>query len=189
MKHLSLLSIIPLALSISAHAAPETYLLDADHTFPSFSYNHFGYSTQTSRFNKTTGKLVYDNETGKGSADITIDMTSVDTGSPMFNEHIQGEDFFDTVKYPTATFKSTALRIVGNDPVALDGNLTIKGVTLPVTLKITNFKHMMHPMLKRDALGANATVVVKRSAFNAGKYAPFVGDDVTINIAIEAQKE
>jgi polyisoprenoid-binding protein YceI len=189
MKHLSLLSIIPLALSLSAQAAPETYVLDANHTFPSFSYSHLGYSTQTSRFDKTTGKIVYDKETGAGSAEIVIDMKSVNTGSALFNEHIQGEDYFDTAKYPTATFKSTALRVVGNDPVALDGNLTIKGVTLPVTLKITSFKQMMHPMLKREALGANAVVVVKRTAFNAGKYAPFVGDDVTINIAIEAQKE
>jgi polyisoprenoid-binding protein YceI len=190
MKVRQLLSVVSvLALPLVAQAAPETYVLDANHTFPSFSYSHFGYSTQTSRFNKTTGKIVYDKETGQGSVDITIDMTSVDTGSPTFNEHIQGADFFDTAKYPTATFKSTALHIVGNDPVALDGNLTIKGVTLPVTLKITNFKYMMHPILKRDALGANATVVVKRSAFNAGKYAPFVGDDVTIGIAIEAHKE
>lgn len=189
MKHLSLLSIIPFALSLSAHAAPETYVLDANHTFPSFSYSHMGYSTQTSRFNKTTGKIVYDKETGQGSADITIDMTSVDTGSPMFNEHIQGEGFLDTAKYPTATFKSTALRIVGNDPVALEGNLTIKGVTQPVTLKITHFHQMMHPMLKREALGANAVVTIKRSTFNAGKYAPLVGDDVTINLAIEASKE
>jgi polyisoprenoid-binding protein YceI len=191
-KHLPLLSpllVLLSVLSLSAQAAPETYLLDPDHTFPSFSYSHFGYSTQTSRFDKTTGKIVYDKETGAGSADITIDMKSVNTGSPMFNEGIQSEEFFDTAKYPTATFKSTALRIVGNDPVALDGNLTIKGVTLPVTLKITHFKQMMNPMLKRDALGANAVVTFKRSAFKAGKYAPIVGDDVTISIAIEAIKE
>jgi polyisoprenoid-binding protein YceI len=189
MKHLSLLAIVPLALSLTAQAAPETYVLDANHSFPSFSYSHLGYSTQMSRFNKTTGKIVYDKETGTGSADITIDMKSVDTGSSLFNEHIQGEDYFDTAKYPVATFKSTSLRVVGNDPVALEGNLTMKGVTQPVTLKISHFKQMMHPMAKRDAIGANAVAVVKRSSFNAGKNVPFVGDEVTINIAIEALKE
>lgn len=189
MKRLPLFSALLLALSLSAQAAPETYVLDANHTFPTFSYNHLGFSTQTSRFDKTTGKIVFDRETGAGSADITIDMKSVSTGSPLFNEHIQGPDYLDTANYPVATFKSTALRFVGNDPVALEGTLTMKGVTQPVTLKITNFKQMMHPMMKRDAIGANAVAVVKRSSFNAGKNVPFVGDDVTINIAIEAFKE
>ncbi len=185
-----LLSVVPfLALPVAAQAAPQTYVLDANHTFPSFSYSHLGYSTQTSRFDKTTGKIVYDKETGAGSAEIVIDMKSVSTGSTLFNEHIQGEDYLDTAKYPTATFKSTALRFSGNAPVALEGTLTMKGVTQPVTLKITHFKEMMHPMMKREAIGANAVVVVKRSSFNAGKNVPFVGDDVTINIAIEALQQ
>lgn len=185
----SLLFAASLALPLAAQAAPTTYVLDGSHTFPSFSYSHLGYSTQTSRFDKTTGKIVYDKETGYGTAEIVIDMKSVSTGNALFNEHIQGEDYFDTAKYPTATFKSSALRWSGNAPVALEGTLTMKGVTQPVTLKITHFKEMMHPMLKREALGANAVVVVKRSAFNAGKNAPFVGDEVTISIAIEALKE
>ncbi|MBU1236770.1 MAG: YceI family protein [Gammaproteobacteria bacterium] len=189
MKIRKLLSVASvLALPLVAQAAPSTYMLDANHTFPSFSYSHLGYSTQTSRFDKTTGKIVYDKETGDGTAEIVIDMKSVSTGSALFNEHIQGEDYFDTAKYPTATFKSTKLRFSGNAPVALEGTLTMKGVTQPVTLKITHFKEMMHPMLKREAIGANAVAIVKRSAFNAGKNAPFVGDEVTINIAIEALK-
>jgi polyisoprenoid-binding protein YceI len=190
MKVRQLLSVVPfLALPLVAQAAPITYNLDADHSFPTFTYSHLGYSIQTSRFDKTTGKIVYDADAESGSVDIVIDMKSVSTGSPTFNGHIQGEDFFDTAKYPTATFKSTKVRFVAGKPAAIDGNLTIKGVTLPVTLTVTGFKQMMHPMLKREALGANATTTVKRSAFNAGKYAPFVSDDVTINIAVEAQQE
>jgi polyisoprenoid-binding protein YceI len=190
MKVRHLLSVVPfLALPIAAQAAPQTYVLDEFHTFPTFSYNHLGYSTQTSRFDKTTGKIVYDKETGTGSAEITIDMKSVSTGNALFNEHIQGEDYFDTAKYPTATFKSTAVRLSGSVPVALEGTLTMKGITQPVTFKITHFKEMMHPMLKREAIGANAVAVVKRSSFNAGKNVPFVGDEVTINIAMEAQQQ
>ncbi|HTY04809.1 MAG TPA: YceI family protein [Rhodocyclaceae bacterium] len=187
MKRFALLSAVSLALAAPAHAAPQTFLLDANHTFPSFSYNHLGFSVQSSKFNKTTGTIVLDPETKTGSADITIDMKSVNTGSPLFNEHIQGPDYLDTAQYPTATFKSTAVRFAGDDPVAMDGNLTIKGVTKPVTLKITGFKHGIHPMLQKDAIGANAVTVVKRSDFNAGKNVPFVGDDVTISIAVEAQ--
>ncbi|MDD5247778.1 MAG: YceI family protein [Rhodocyclaceae bacterium] len=187
MKRLALLSLA--ALAAPAFAAPETFVIDNAHTFPRFSYSHLGYSTQLSRFDRTTGKVVLDQAAHTGAVDVVIDMKSVDTGSALFNEHIQGADYFDTAKYPTATFKSTAVRFDGDKPVAVDGNLTIKGVTRPVTLTVTSFQAMPHPMLKRDAIGANATTVVKRTDFNAGKYAPYVGDEVTISLAIEAIKE
>lgn len=173
----------------SAFAAPETYVIDGAHTFPRFSYSHLGFSTQLSRFNKTTGKIVFDRDAKTGSVDIVIDTKSVDTGFPLFNGHIQGTDFLDTATYPTATFKSTGVRFDGDAPAAIEGNLTIKGVTRPVTLTVTSFKAVPHPMLKKDALGANATTKISRTQFNAGKYAPTVGDEVTIDIAVEAIKE
>lgn len=175
--------------SASALAAPETYGVEPTHTYPRFAYSHFGYSTQISRFNKTSGTIVYDAEAKTGSVDITIDMKSVDTGYDVFNGHIQGADFLDTAQFPTATFKSTAVRFEGDKPVAVEGQLTIKGITKPVTLALTSFQKMPHPMLKKDAIGANATTVIKRSEFNAGKYAPYVGDDVTLTIAVEAIRQ
>ena len=177
------------ALSAPAFAAPETYVLDSAHSFPRFSYNHFGYSTQVSRFNKTTGKIVYDKEAKTASVDIVIDATSVDSGFPVFNEHLRGEDFFDTAKYPTATFKSTKVIFEGDKPKAIEGELTIKGITKPVTLTVTSFHAMPHPMRKKDAIGANAFTVIKRSEFNAGKHVPYVGDEVRIDIGVEAIKE
>lgn len=176
-------------LSSVATAAPETFVIDGSHTFPRFSYSHFGLSTQLSRFNKTTGKIVLDKEAKTGSVDVVIDTQSVDTGFDIFNGHIQGEDFLDTAKYPTATFKSTKVLFEGDKPVAVDGELTIKGVTKPVTLTITSFINQPHPMMKKDAIGANATTKISRTEFNAGKYAPNVGDEVTIDLAVEAIKE
>jgi polyisoprenoid-binding protein YceI len=173
----------------SAVAAPVTYGVDGTHTFPRFSYSHFGYSTQLSSFSKTTGKVLFDAEAKKGSVDIVIDMKSVSTGFSDFNEHIQGEDFLDTAKFPQATFKSTKVIFEGNKPQLIEGQLTIKGVTKPVTLTVTSFQAMPHPMMKKPALGANAFTVIKRSEFNAGKYAPYVGDDVRIDIAIEAMAQ
>ncbi len=170
----------------SAIAAPQTYLVEGTHTFPRFSYSHFGYSTQLSRFDKTTGTVVFDAEGKTGSVDIVIDMTSVNTGFTDFNGHIQGEDFLDTAKFPKATFKSTKVVFEDGMPKSIDGNLTIKGVTKPVTLTVSSFQAMPHPMLKKPALGANAWTVIKRSEFNAGKFAPYVGDEVRIDIAIEA---
>lgn len=172
-----------------ALAAPETYTIDPTHTFARFSYSHFGLSTQLSRFDKTSGTVVLDKAAKTASVDIVIDTTSVDTGYATFNEHIQAPDFLDTVRFPTATFKSTRVDFTGDEPTAIHGNLTIKGVTKPVTLKVTNFVNMPHPMLKKDAIGADATTVIKRTEFNAGKYAPNVGDEVTISVALEAIRQ
>ena len=170
----------------SAMSAPVSYNVDGSHTYPRFSYSHFGYSTQLSSFSKTTGKVVFDAEAKTGSVDIVIDTKSVNTGFADFNEHIQGEDFLDTAKFPQATFKSTQVIFEGAKPAKIEGLLTLKGVTKPVTLTVTGFQAAPHPMVKKPALGANAFTVIKRTEFNAGKYAPYVGDEVRIDIAIEA---
>ena len=170
----------------SAMAAPVSYNVDGSHTFPRFSYSHFGYSTQLSSFSKTTGKVVFDADAKTGSVDIVIDTKSVNTGFADFNEHIQGEDFLDTAKFPQATFKSTQVIFEGAKPAKIEGLLTLKGVTKPVTLTVTGFQAAPHPMVKKPALGANAFTVIKRTEFNAGKCAPYVGDEVRIDIAIEA---
>lgn len=176
-------------ISMAAVAAPETYVIDSTHTAPRFEYSHFGYSNQVSRFDNTTGKIVLDRAAKTGSVDVVIDAKSVNTGYATFNGHIQGEDFFDTAKFPTITYKSTKLNFAGDKLASVDGNLTIKGITKPVTLTVTSFQCMPHPMLKKDACGANAVAKIKRSEFNAGKYAPYVGDDVTLTFAVESVKE
>ncbi len=186
LKQLSLVTALFAALAGNALAAPVSYGVDSSHTYPRFSYSHFGYSTQMSSFRKTTGTVVFDAEAKTGSVDIAIDMKSVNTGFEVFDGHIQGEDFFDTAKFPTATFKSTRVVFEGDKPKAIEGQLTLKGVSKPVTLTVTSFQAMPHPMLKKPAIGANAFTVVKRSEFNAGKYAPYVGDEVRIDIALEA---
>jgi polyisoprenoid-binding protein YceI len=186
-KHLSATLALATLTAGAALAAPVSYTVDSSHTFPRFSYSHLGYSTQLSSFGKTTGSVVLDAQAKTGSVDIVIDTTTVNTGSVDFNGHIQGEDFLDTAKFPKATFKSTKVVFEGDKPAAIEGQLTIKGVTKPVTLTVTSFQAANHPMLKVPALGANAFVNIKRSEFNAGKYAPFVGDEVRIDIAIEAQ--
>lgn len=174
------------ALSGAAMANPVTYEVDSTHTFPRFSYSHFGLSTQLSSFSKTTGKVVLDAKAKTGSVDNAIDLTSVNTGFADFNGHIQGEDFLDTARFPTATFRSTRVVFEGDKPKSVDGQLTIKGITRPVTLNVTSFTTMPHPMLKKPTLGANAFTMIKRSDFNAAKFAPYVADDVRIDIAVEA---
>jgi len=190
MKLKSLVTLTALAaFSAAAQAVPSTYNIDNSHTYPHFTYSHLGYSIQTHKFDKTSGKVVMDFEAKTGSADVTIDATSVNTGFALFNEHLQAPDYFDTAKYPTITFKSSSMKFKGNTPVSLSGDLTVKGITQPVTLEVTHFKCMPHPMLKAPACGGNATTRIKRSDFNMGKGVPFVSDEVTLTLAIEAVME
>ncbi len=189
MKLQALASLTVLALATTAQAAPSTYIIDNGHTFPHFTYNHLGYSTQTHQFDKTSGKVVINFQGKTGQVDVTIDATSVNTGFPLFNEHIQDKEYFDTANYPTITFKSNEMTFKGNKVTSVSGDLTIKGVTRPVTLEVTHFKCMAHPIFKAPACGANATAVVKRSDFNMSKYVPFISNDVTLTLAIEAVME
>ena len=188
MKRIALLA-LSAGLSIPALAAPETYVIDNNHTYPKFEYVHFGYSVQQSRFDKTSGKVTIDRTAKTGSVDITIDTKSVNTGSDAFNGHLKGDGFFEVDKFPTITYKSTSVKFDGDKPATIEGNLTVKGITKPVTLTLTGFNCMPHPISKKDVCGANAVAKVKRSDFNLSKYVPNVGDEVTLSIAIEAGKE
>jgi polyisoprenoid-binding protein YceI len=177
---------LALVVSTAALAAPTTFTPDPNHTFVRFSYNHLGFSTQASRFNTTTGTVVFDPVAKTAQIDMVIDMKSVDTGSELFNGHIQAADLLDTADFPTATFKSTSVKFDGDTPTTIEGMLTIKGISKPVTLKVTAFKHGMN-MQKKDQIGADAVGTVKRSDYKADKYVPMVQDEVTVTIAIEAR--
>ena len=177
------------AFSLTSQATPETFVIEPTHTAPRFEYNHLGFSNQIHRFDRSSGKIVLDRTAKTASVDVNIDATSVNTGFAVFNQHIQGEDFFDTAKYPEITFKSTSVKFEDDKPVAIDGKLTIKGVTRPVTLTVSTFQIKPHPMIKKEAIGANAVAKIKRSDFNMGKNAPAVSDEVILSIAVEAVKQ
>ena len=124
-----------------------------------------------------------------GSVDIAFDLQSVMTGVPKFDEHLRGKDFFEVDEHPTATFRSSKVTFEGDAPAAVTGNLTIKGVTRPVTLQVTSFKCMPHPMMKVPACGANATAQIKRSDFGLSYALPAVPDDIQLTIEVEATRK
>lgn len=185
MKRMGLYAFLAAFTSV-AWAAPATYVLEGDHSFAHFSYVHVGFSKQTSRFDKTSGTITYDAAAKKAAVEVTIDMKSVSTGVAALNEHLQAADFFDVAKYPTATFKSTAVKFEGDRPASIEGNLTIKGITKPVTFTVTRFRQGPHPMSGKPAIGANATAKIKRTEFNAGQYAPMTSDEVELEVVVEA---
>ena len=188
MKRIAILA-ATLGIAIPAFAAPETYVIEGTHSFPSFSYTHFGFSTQQSKFDKTTGKITLDRAAKTGALDVSIDVASVNTGFDVFNGHLKGDGYFDVEKFPTITFKSSNFKFDGDKISTITGELTIKGITKPVTLAVTSLNCAPHPFTKKEMCGANANTKIKRSEFNAGKNAPAVGDEITLNIVVEAIKE
>ena len=188
MRKLALASFCMLGLVAPAFAA-DTYNIDPNHTFPRFEYNHLGFSTFHGQFDKTSGTIMLDRAAKTGSVDITVDMASIDMGNPKLEDHLRGDEFFDVEKFPAMTFKSDKVKFNGDVPVSAEGELTLHGVTKPLTLAITNVKCGMHPMMKREDCGAEVTGMLKRSDFGVGKFVPMVGDDVTLHIEVESIKE
>ncbi|QLI80589.1 polyisoprenoid-binding protein [Chitinibacter fontanus] len=187
MKKLILASILSAA-ALSAVAAPETFNVDPSHTFASFEINHLGYSTQRGSFQKTSGTITLDQEKKTGSADITIDASSLNTGWAARDKHLSSEDFFNVEKFPTITFKGKTFKFDGDKLSSVTGDFTLLGVTKPVTLNITGFKCAPHPMSKKPACGADAVATIKRSEFGMAAYVPAVSDEVTLRIQVEASK-
>lgn len=169
-----------------AIAAPEEFNIDPAHTYPGFAVRHLGISTQRGRFDKTTGRIVLDRASAGGSVEIAIDTTSISTGSTQLDRVLRGEDFFDVEKHPRITFKSRSVDFERGVLRSALGDLTLRGVTRPVTLAIEHFGCTRLPLLVRTTCGADASTTVSRSAFGMGSYAAFIGDDVRITIQIEA---
>ncbi len=189
MKTLSRLTAC-LLLATSAHGfAADTYVIDPTHTFANFEISHLGFSTTRGRFDKTSGTISLDLEKKTGSADITIDVASVSTGVDKLNEHLLKDDFFDVEKYPTIRFKSTDFKFKGKMLMAVKGDLTMHGVTRPVTLEVEEFVCKEHPLKKVQACGADATAKIKRSEWGMSTFSPNVGEEVTLRIQVEAHKQ
>ena len=173
-----------------AFAAPafsqENYRVDPLHTAATFSVSHLGLSLQRGSFGKTTGMVMLDRSARNGSIDVAIDAASVTSGSTSRETMLKGEEYFNVGQFPLITFRSTSLKFDGDRVVGADGELTIRGVTKPVTLTVADFKCAIHPATKKPACGAEVTASVKRSDFGMTKNQASTGDDVTIAIAIEA---
>ena len=180
-----------LAAPIVAHAAEESYVIDPTHSQPIFEVQHLGgFSTQRGSFGKMSGKIMLDRAAKKGAIDITIDTTSIRTFSERLDVQMKGEDFFNVAKYPTMTFQSTNVAFDGDRVVGAEGELTMLGVTKPVSLKVVNFVCGEHPFNKNSMCGAEATATIKRSEWGMKAGIPkAVSDEVRINLPLETYKE
>jgi len=172
----------------TAFAAPVTYDIDSSHTYPSFEADHMGLSVWRGKFNSSKGSVTLDRAAKTGSLDITVDIDSIDFGHDKMNAHAKSPDIFDAAKYPTATFKSKSIKYTGDVPTSVEGELTLHGVTKPLTLQINKFKCIMHPMRKKEACGADVVGTFKRSDFGIDYALPNFSPEVKLAIQVEAVK-
>jgi polyisoprenoid-binding protein YceI len=172
----------------SAIAAPVTYTVDPNHTYPSFEADHFGgLSVWRGKFDKSSGTIVLDKDKSSGTVDITVDASSIDFGHAKLNEHAKSAELFDVEKFPTATYKGTLAKFKDGAPTEVEGQFTLHGVTKPLTLKINQFKCMISPMTKKEVCGADASATFNRSDFGVSfgdKYG--FKQEVKLQIQVEA---
>jgi polyisoprenoid-binding protein YceI len=179
-----------LTLLLAAPASAQvSYTVDPEHTFPSFEFSHLGLSTHRGRFNRTSGKILLDWQRKTGKVDISIETASVDTGVDSLDELLRGQEFFDATRNPTVEFRSEQVVFEGERLVGVDGLLTIRGISRPVSLTVTHFKCGLNPAKLRRACGADAEASVRRSEFGMPKFLPFIGDELKLRIQVEALQE
>lgn len=190
-KSLFSLLAVAAATALTAGAAQAAnYAIDPTHTFVTFEIGHFGASTNRARFDKKQGTVEFDRAAKTGKVDITIDTTSVNSGTPQFDKHLQSADLFDAAKHPTIKFVSDKFSFNGDKVSEVSGQLTLLGKTAPVTLKATQFNCYDSPMLKREVCGGDFETTIDRTQWgmNYGVEWGFP-KNVRLVVQIEAVKQ
>lgn len=175
-----------LVLAIPVHAT--TYTLEPDYTQGVFRWNHLGFSSPAAQFAQGAGTLEFDQaQPTHSSVQVTIPLATLSTGVPALDEDFRSKEFFDTGRFATATFKSTRVQQgKTKDRLHVTGDLTVHGVTKPVTLEVRVVKIGTNPRTGLPTVGFEATTQLKRSDFGLGAYVPQVGDEIQLQIISQA---
>lgn len=170
-----------------AAAQEQAYNIDPEHTFPTYAIEHFGVSMQQGRFNSTQGRIILNPAAKSGSAEIVVQTASIDSGLADLNRKLRGEDFFDATRYPRITYRASNVRFDGDLPVALEGQLTMHGVTQPLVLEVSGFRCTTHPLAGGKRCGAQARGTIRRSDFGISRFKPpLLGEEIQLSIVVEA---
>jgi len=178
------LALAPLA----ALAAPQNFKIDPEHTYPSLEFSHMGISVWRGKFDKTEGRVVLDREARTGTVEVRVQTASIDFGHPKMREMAVSDDWLDSAKYPVMTYKGT-LRFAGDTPASVEGDLTMRGVTRPLTLRIVSFQCIEHPFFKREVCGADAEGELNRADYGMTLYSDGDLGKIRMRIQVEAMKE
>ena len=186
----SLIATTLAAATLSAQAQSATYAVDPTHTFATFEIDHFGASTNRGRFDKKSGTVQLDKAAKTGKVELTLDTTSINTGTAAFDKHLQSKDFFNTAEFPTAKFVADKFVFNGDKVSDVSGTLTLLGKTNPVTLKASKFNCYMSPMLKVEVCGGDFETTLVRSSYGMGWGLNFgFSDNVRLVVQVEAVKQ
>jgi polyisoprenoid-binding protein YceI len=184
------------ALPLAALAAPESYTFDNPHTQPAFGIDYVGFLTVRGRFDKSAGKFTIDRAAKAGSLDLAVESSSITTGDNergarprTRDEHLRSPDFFNVAEFPRMTYKASNVKFAGDAPTEVEGQLTLLGVTKPLTLKVERWKCGIHPFSKKEACGADVSGKFKRSDFGMKYGIPAIGDEVTLTFGFLAFKD
>lgn len=185
-----LVAAVSLAAAVPAAAAPETFVIDSAHTIPTFTVLHMGFTKQHGRFDKAEGRIAIDFAARKGSVEFTVYTGSLDMGENAWTEHLSSEGLFNVKNFPTMTYKSDHL-IFDSDGhvVAAEGTLTMLGVAKPVLVTVNDFKCGTNPENHKYLCAGDVTADIKRSDFGLTKYLGAVGDDVKVEVPVEAYRQ
>jgi polyisoprenoid-binding protein YceI len=171
----------------SAPLYATTYTLEADYTQGVFRWNHLGFSSPAAQFAQGAGTLDFDQaDPTKSSVSVSIPLGSLYTGVAALDDDFRSTDFFDTARFPTATFKSTKVEKLAADQLRVTGDLNLHGVTKPVILDVMVVKVGTNPRSNLPTIGFDAKTSLKRSDFGLGKYVPQVGDEIQMHIISQA---
>ena len=185
-RRMLLCSVLALA-SAGALAAPQKYNIDMNHTYITFTYDHFGFSNPVLKLEKFSGDFQLDTaDLTKSSISVTFPLDGLHTGVAKLDDDLKAPDFFDAAKYPEITFKSTKVEKAGDNALKITGDLTVKGVTKPVVLNTKINKIGDNPMSKVPSAGFEAEATLKRSDFGITKFAPNVSDDIRVHISLDS---
>ena len=177
------------AAPVAALADAEAYVLDASHSQILFAYDHLGYSTTWGMFSGFEGEIMFDQDAPEqSSVTVSFPVRSMFTGWEARFEHFMSEDFFGAAEDEMVTFTSTGIEVTGEGTALITGDLTLNGVTNSVVLDATLNQVGEHPMANQPWAGFDATTTLLRSDYNVGAFAPFVSDEVQVQISIEASK-
>ncbi len=167
----------------------ETFTLDPGHTFPSFEIGHQGISVMRGKFNRSQGRVMLDAEKQTGAIEVRVDASSGDTGHDGLNQKLLGSNFFRTAQFPEILLQSSSVEFQDGKPVSATGNLTLLGVTKPVTLEIRNYACTLQFLTRRPMCGADVHMAIKRSDFGMNYGIPLIGDEVKLAIEVEGFKD
>lgn len=187
---LSTSALVMAATLMSAPALAANYAIDPDHTYAAFEIGHFGTSTNRAQFEKTTGSLSFDRAAKTGQVDVRIDTRSVHSGSAEFDKHLQGENLFQTERYPEMRFVSDRFEFEGDRVTQVHGQLTLLGQSHPVTLKASQFNCYQSPMLKAEVCGGDFSATIDRTQWGMDYLvAAGIPKQVRVVVQIEASKK